>query len=145
MSNHTTWVLVANAAQAKIYRLVRFPKIEEVAYMEHPQSRMAVRDLVSSAPGRGFESMGTTRHAYESKTNPHQVEVDAFAKTLGDFLSESFRQKDFSRLYLFASPAFLGTLRPHLDAKVRDAIISEQPKDLTEHRKEDIENLISEI
>lgn len=144
MPNHTTWVIVANGALAKVYRVVRFPQVEEIADLAHPQSRLRNRDLVSSGPGRVSESTGPSRSAYQAKSDPHQLEIESFAKVVGDFLSTSYQNGEFTRLYVFAAPGFLGMLRPHLDSKSKDCIIAEVAKDLTEHTKFEIEKHLSE-
>lgn len=142
---NTTWVVIANSAHAKIFRLVKFPKIEPLAVFEHPESRLHAQDLVSSRPGRNFQSGGTTRHAYQPMTDPKLVEAEKFAKLLGDYLSTVHLKGEFSRLYLIASPAFLGLLRTHIKSKTREAVIAEIAKDMTEHTTPDIEHQLAAL
>lgn len=145
MQNNATWVVVANSAQAKIYRVVRFPKVEEIASLDHPESRLLNQELVSSAPGRTFQSGGVTRHSYQSKTSPKQVEIEIFARYLADHLCSTCQKGEFKRLYLFASPEFLGLLRPHFDHRLQQTLIAEVPKDVTEYTKAHIEEYLQEL
>lgn len=56
MPNSTTWIVVANSSHAKIFRLVKFPKIEEMTSIDHPESRLHNQDLEGRKPGRCFQS-----------------------------------------------------------------------------------------
>lgn len=145
MPNSATWVVVANSTEARIFKLVKFPKIEEIDSFIHPEGHMHNQDLVSSRPGRTFQSMGTARSAYEPKTSPKQNEIDKFARSLGEHLSSTHHRGEFSRLYVFAEASFLGLLRQHIDAKTKDCIIVETTKDLTKHKVSDIEKNLAEV
>lgn len=145
MNKNATWVVVAGNAEAKIFRLVQFPKIEEHSVLEHPESRLHNRDLISSKPGRNYDKGGTTRHAYEPKTDPKQQEIEKFAKNLSDFLSTSRQNGEFSRLYIMANPSFLGLLRQHLDNQTQSVIVAEIAKDLIGQKKPDIEEQLSKL
>lgn len=144
MSNKTTWIVVANNAQARIFRLVKFPKIEEFAALEHPESRLQNHELVSARPGRTAQKGGTRRHAYEAESDPHQLEMDKFAQQVSHYLKEAHQKKEFSRFYLFASPSFLGLLRQHMDPQMQEAIIAEIPKDMVRQQQSDIEEHLFE-
>lgn len=131
MPSEITWVVAANGSQAKLFRMVKFPKLEEIEVFEHPESRLRNQDLVSAKPGRTFESTSMARSAYESATSPHQEELKKFAKYLGEHLSSELDKKSFSRLYIMANPSFLGLLRQHLNDKTEGVIIAEIGKDMT--------------
>lgn len=144
-NQNTTWIVVANSAEARVFKLVKFPKIEEIAAFEHPESHMHNQDLISSKPGRTFQSTNTNRSAYEPKTMPKQLEVEKFAKDIGDYLSQTHQKHEYHRLYVIAEASFLGILRQHLDENTKSAIISETAKDLTKHKITDIEKTLSEV
>lgn len=146
MQNHSnTWVIVANSSHAKIFRLSKFPKIEELTSIDHPESRLHNQDLEGRKPGRCFQSGGTTRHAYQPETDPKAVEIQKFAKSLSDYICESHRKGDFSRLYLMASPSFLGFLRRHIDSATQKSIIAEVSKDMTERSNSEIEQQLTAL
>lgn len=140
MQNHPTWVVIANGSCAKIFRVVKFPKIEEFEFLDHPESRLRNQDLVSSKAGRNFESTSTARSAYQAPTDPHHLELEKFAKYLADHLSDARRRQAFSRLYLMANPSFLGLLRPHLDHLTQESLVAEIGKDMTEQTIANIES-----
>lgn len=142
MSQNKTWVLTANEAQAKLFKIVQFPKIEQIHSFEHPESRLQNHELVSSKPGRSFDRMGTNRHTYEPKSDPQSLEIEKFAKELNEYLSKALQNKEFDHLYLFAGPYFLGVFRQHLCPHVAAKIKAEVPKDLVKQEKGDIEALI---
>lgn len=138
-----TWVFVACDAQAKIYKLVQFPKIEEIHSFEHPESRLKDQDLVSSPPGRTFASVGTRRSAYETKTDPKSREIEKFAKELSQKLIQAFNAGEFGRLYLIASPEMMGLIRPQLNGHLKEAIVAEIAKDY--HTKDEVEKHLASL
>ncbi len=145
MYNDTTWVVVANSSQAKIYQIVKFPKVEEVCAFEHPESRLHDQDLVSSRPGRVFDSGGTTRHAYETSVRPKTEEAIKFATSIAHFLHKSVVNGDCSRIYLFANPSFLGMINDHLNKETEQRIVHKQAKDFTEYSKAEIEKTLKDL
>jgi protein required for attachment to host cells len=144
-NQNSTWIVVANSSHAKIFRLVKFPKIEQVTSMDHPESRLHNQDLEGRKPGRNFQSGGTTRHAYQPETEPKEVEIEKFAHTLSDYISESHRKGEFARLYIMASPAFLGLLRRWIHAAAQKTIIAEVAKDMTERTSLEIEEHLAAL
>ncbi len=145
MPHTTTWIIVANSSHATIYRMTKFPKMEQISTFDHPESRLHDIDLVSTRPGRGFESTGTTRHAYQQMTDPKHTEIDIFAKSLSDYLDAAFLKGDFSRLYVVANPSFLGLLRKHLNAKTQHSVVGEIAKDMTEQPVAVIEQHLAKL
>jgi protein required for attachment to host cells len=141
--HNNTWIIVANSSQAKVFKLVRFPQIEALLTLDHPESRLHNQELVEGKPGRSFQSTGTARSAYQPKTDPHQHEIEKFAKFLGEYLNTAKANKDYKHLYLFASPSFLGMLRPYLDDSTKESILAEANKDMIDHPTEDIERQLS--
>lgn len=144
-NSNSTWVVVANSSHAKIFRLTKFPKIEEVTSIDHPESRLHNQDLEGRKPGRSFQSGGTTRHAYQPETEPKAVEIEKFARILCEYINESHQKANFSRLYVMASPSFLGLLRQNIHPQVQKTIIAELSKDMTERTKAEIEQQLSEL
>lgn len=145
MQHVNTWIIVSNSTEARIYQLLKFPKIEEIETFVHPESHLLNQELVSSKQGRTFQSTNTSRSAYEPKTSPKQLEVDKFAKSLGEHLATSLQKGMFDRLYIFAEPSFLGCLRQYLSKNTKDAIIKEDPKDLTKHKISEIEKHLEDL
>lgn len=139
MQHQTTWVLTANGSHAKLFEMLNFPKLEEFEVLEHPESKLRSSELVSSPLGANTEMGRAGQNTYEPKSDPHHLEMEKFAKLIGDKLSSSHNQGEFHRLYIIASPLFLGLLRPHLDHNLLKTIVAEIPKDMTGHPLSDIE------
>jgi len=140
-----TWVIVADKCLAKIFRIVKFPKIEEILIFEHPESRLLNQDLTSERPGRNFQSVGGARSAYQPETEPTQVEAIKFASIVAKSLTSAHQKGEFGRLYIFAEPNFLGLLRQHIDSETKKSIVSEIAKVLTNSDIATIEHHLSEI
>lgn len=140
-----TWVIVADNCKAKIYNVLKFPKLEEIANLEHPESRLLNQELVSSKPGRGFQSVGNSRSAYQPETEPRQVEAIKFASEIARHLYTAVNNGEFKQLYVIAEPSFLGLLRQHLNPNIQKLIVVEIPKELTSQSKEAIEHHLEEI
>lgn len=143
MNESTTWVLVANTCEAKLYKVSAFPKMDEFKALSHPESKLHIQELASKQQGRNFQSGGVSRHAYQPETDPKKHEIDLFAKSVADFLTSSLRNNDFGRLYIVAPPSFLGALRGHLNGQTTKAIVQEFGKDMLKHDKADVEKLLA--
>lgn len=143
MASDKVWVVVANNAEAKIYRVSKFPKLEEVAVMRNTQSRLRDHELVSDRQGRNFSSVGTRRHSYEPKTDPQDHEFDKFARMVARQLHKAFEGGEYGRLYLFCSPEFLGILRPYLNGRL--PIRGEYTKDLVKQDIGKIEHQLTAV
>lgn len=140
-----TWVLVADKCKAKIFRVAKFPKLEEISHLEHPASGLLNQDLVSSKPGRGFQSVGNSRSAYQAETEPKQVEAIKFAAEIGHVLHKASINGEFNELYLIAEPSFLGLLRQHINPQTQKLVVAEIGKQLTGSTKEAIQQHLAEL
>lgn len=130
---HDVWVVVANSTQARIFKANTVNHLTELETLIHPGSRLHSSDLTSDRPGRSFESTHSgTRHAMEPKTNPQQLEFEEFAKHLSKHLNSACVNGQCGKLYLAASPAFLGLLRQHLSANTTHLVANQLDKDITQ-------------
>ena len=139
-----TWVVVADGASAKIYHMKKFPKIELIADFEHKESRLQNQDLISAKSGKSSQSEGSGRYSYQPETEPKDLEAEKFAKFITEILSHR-KEEECARLYLIASPSFLGLLRRHLSPETVKKIIAESPKDLTSSSVEAIEKHLADL
>lgn len=124
------WVLVANSSFARIYSGPN-SHLEEIETLEHPESRMHGRDLVTDRPGRTFDSVGGGGHGLGSELSPQKNEAEHFAGAIAQHLDHARRIGTFNKLYVIASPSFLGMLRNALHSATRDLVALEVDKDLT--------------
>lgn len=127
-----TWVMVANSACARVFKLGKEPgTFEEMAAPIHPASRLKGLDLTSDKPGRAFASVGEGRSSLEPQTSPKEKEDILFAREVSQYLDHAYSQGELARLYLAASPNFLGHLRQIFNPNISKLIIDEVNKDLT--------------
>ncbi len=83
-------------------------------------TRAHTGDLVSDHAGRVRESMGTTRHAMEPRTDAKVHAEEVFAVTTARELEALGRSGAFDTLILAAAPRQLGHLRKMLDPEFRE-------------------------
>jgi len=113
-----TWILLADAASARLYVSGERPgDWTLLRELEHPESRMRPSELLSDKPGRVKQSTGS-RAALEPPTPRRKVEAERFARELAQVLDEGAVSGACERLVLVAPPAFLGVLRDKLSSRV---------------------------
>ncbi|MDQ2076466.1 host attachment protein [Marinimicrobium sp. ABcell2] len=123
-------ILVANAGQARFFS-VDSPTgdLHELGVDINPEARMRGEDLVSDRPGRFQDRSVNGRSAAEEPTDPKDVSIQRFARQLAQKLDLERTQGRLERLYLVASPPFLGELRKHLNGNLKPLIADEIAKD----------------
>jgi protein required for attachment to host cells len=135
------WVVVANAARARFFSVEPLNANASLIELEdrvHPNSRLHGRDLETDSPSRVFDSQGHGRHAVEPSTDIKEQQVDAFALELSNYLEEMRNANRYGKLYIIASPHFLGLLRGHFSHGVTQLIAEAVDKDLTQHSAQEI-------
>jgi protein required for attachment to host cells len=141
-----TWIVVAESARARIFAKSGIKeKLQEVADLTHPESRLHARELTSDLPGRAFDSHGEGRHGMEQATDPKEQEAEAFAVEVARHVEGGHREGSFDSLILVAPPKFLGRLRTELSKATRDALIGELDKNLVEADEKTLEHQVSEL
>lgn len=124
------WVIVANAGAARIFYAKDNQTLLEVEALVHPESRMKGSELLSDSPGRSFDRKGPGRHAVETAMTPHQNEVDVFSRQVGSYLNELANKNGATKIYIVASPQFLGNVRKHISESSKKLIAGEVNKDV---------------
>jgi protein required for attachment to host cells len=145
MPHTSTWVVVASNVKTKIYKMENFPKLRLLEELLHPESRLRNHEIAGDKPGRSFDSLGMGRHAYQSPHTPKELEVEKFAKEVGEKLNGEYQKGAFQRLYLIANPIFLGLLRQWIYPKLKGAIVAELTKDIPEHTVKELEEEIAAL
>lgn len=126
-----TWILVADGAEAKIFEHAGPGKgLRALDALHFEQEPLQAQDLVTDRPGRTYSSVGPGRSAMEV-ADPVAVRERRFVEQLAEMLERRRAAGDFRRLIIAAAPIALGDLRPALSKAVRDTVIAELPKDLT--------------
>lgn len=124
-----TWVVVANSAEARIYKVEK-NQLVECMTLVHPNSRLHERELTTSRPGRAFDRFGGGRHAMETSVKEHEFLV--FARNVAGQLNSACAEGRLGRLYWAASPSFLGLLRQTANAETMKLLAGEVGKDLVQ-------------
>jgi protein required for attachment to host cells len=127
-----TWVVIADAARARVFETRgRGTGLTPVADMALDADLAPSREIGTDRPGRTFESVGSTRHAMQSPSDPHREQKRQFARRIAEAVEARQATKSFDRLVLVAPPVTMGDLRAALPAKVKAAVTAELVADLT--------------
>lgn len=138
-----TWVVVADDAIARIFRLEKGRHLVELTTLVHPESRLHERDLVSDRPGRSFESHTMARRSVSPQISQKKHEATIFAKFVSEYLEAAVLEGALGKIYLAASPNFLGLLRQALSKSTSQLIASEINKQITHLNPSEIEAFFS--
>jgi len=126
------WVLVADSSRAQLFFASK-PNgdLHPVKTFTHHESRLHERELTSDLPGRAFDSGGMGRHAMGQGIEPKQQLGINFAKQLASHLESGRKCGKYDRLYVVATPAFLGLLRKEYSPDLASMLATEIDKDFT--------------
>ena len=128
-----TWVVVADGDQAKIFEHDGPGRgLHAVKDLNLEQDHLRAQDIMADRPGRTFSSAGPgSRSGVDYRSDPVAVRERRFVERLADVLDRKRQEGAFDRLVIAAAPAALGDLRPALSDEVKETILAELPKDLT--------------
>lgn len=133
-----TWVIVANSSMARFFKVEKNTTLVEMEALVHPESRLHTQELVDGRPGRTYDSSGGARHSIDPPFSHHQLEFAAFAKELGHHLETARESGKYDRLFIAASPIFLGLLRQAMSNPTLQLIAGEVGKDMTHMKPDEI-------
>lgn len=127
----TIWILVANQAEARIYSSDQnTEKLVLVDKLANKEGTAHTRDLISDAPGRAFDSIGSGRHAMEPNTSIKDEQRRRFVKKMTEKLHAAYLKGAFTELVLLAAPDVLGAIRKSLKTDLKKTVVKEIPKDV---------------
>lgn len=127
----TTWILVANAARARLYENTGIGKgLKLLSEFLHPESRMKGSDLVSDRAGY-VPGVGNGHASRQQATDPKQNEAEHFALEIARSLEHGRGQNKYGRLILVAGSPFLGILKARLSDQVSTLTTETVDKDYT--------------
>lgn len=134
----TTWILVSNASQARLYAN-HGPKkgLQLLKELSHPESREKASDLVSDRPGHN-QGAGNGHGSFVPASDPKQHEAERFAHKLAKELEQGRASNSYDRLILVASSPFIGTLNSRLDNHVRGMVSDSIDKDYTRSTEKEL-------
>jgi len=132
MNHATTWVLIANASQARLYACHgRFDQIDLVREFEHTASRAKGTELLTDRPGHSASGHGGRRTSLPSHTDARRHEHERFALEIVRELDAAHAAHRFDRLVLMASAQFLGMLKSQLSKGLVQAVTHTEDRDYT--------------
>ena len=127
-----TWILVANASQARIFfRNGIKQELTLVKELMHPESRMKNSELVTDRAGY-MQGTGNSHGSKQPQTEPKQNEALHFAQELAQELNSGRCSQQFERIVLVAPPAFMGLLGEKIDTQTAKLIDGKIGKDYTQ-------------
>jgi len=136
--NQATWVVVANSAQARIFSKDNSNHLKEIQTFVHPGSRLHEGDLSEDKSGCAPDGVCNSHSSWEQETSVKRRERIQFAKELTDFLETARSRGEFAKLYIAASPAFLGEIRREMNKHLLQCLVEEVDKDITHKKSEEI-------
>ena len=146
MAKPIIWVLVADAARARLFQVEQPQQTLSAALgRELIGSNLPSREIASDRPGRTFDSGGEGRHAKEPPTDPARHAQHEFARDVVRLLDEHKESRAFDRLIVVAPPQFLGDLRVLMPQHLRQAVSAEIAKDLSKLPLHELQDHLAEV
>ena len=130
-----TWIVVANSAIARFFRLDKLQLIEVETFV-NPQGRMHNKDLASDKPGAAFD--GSSRYPMTKSHSLKETEVESFAKKVADHLDHARASGEINRVFIAANPGFLGLIRGSMTHPSESIVEKSVDKDITSLKPDEI-------
>ena len=139
-------VVVADSSKARILLAEngRGALIDDRDFV-HPESRLREQDLVSDGTGNETDSGGYGKHSMGHENAAHRKHAETFANELCGEIDKLRRNSDLHKIYLVASPKFLGLLRSSMSKQCTELLVGEINKDLVSHSIEDIRSHLPKL
>lgn len=137
-----TWVLIADGEKALFLRndvAAENPDLNVVRLEE--QDNPSDRAQSANRPGR-MNDGGPSQRSAVDHTDWHELAKERFAHDLADILYAQAHKGAFDKIVLVAPPQVLGELRDTLHQEVRNKVVAEVDKTLTNHPLDEIETLL---
>jgi protein required for attachment to host cells len=146
MTKPIIWVLVADAARARLFQVEQPRQTLAPALGEELiGSNLRSREIGSDRPGRTFDSGGQGRHAMEPPTDPARHAQEEFARDVVRLLDEKRTSRAFERLIVVAPPQFLGDLRGLMPQQLRESVSAEIAKDLSKLPAHELQDHLRDV
>lgn len=133
MKPTVTWIVIADGNAAKIFEHDGPGKgLTAIKDLQFEQEPLKASEIMADKPGRAAGAGGAgARASMEYSSDPVAVRERKFVEKLAELLDEKRTEGKFDRLVIAAAPAALGDIRPALTDQVKETILAEMPKDLT--------------
>lgn len=145
MKKKKTWVMIADAARARFFRLTDKRRLEPAFDEDIVGTTLKSSEISSDRPGRVFDSAGDGRHGAEPATDPKRHAKFELAHEVCGILDAERKKQSFEQLVIVAPPQFLGDLRTVLSDHVKHLIVVEVNKDLSMLSETDLESHLADV
>ncbi len=125
------WVVVANAAKAKVLEETEHSgKYLHRADLVHPSSRLKGIELGTDRPGHVVSpGFGPGSAAYPPRTDVREREHEHFAREVATLLNDGVAAGQCAGIVLVASNPFLGCLKAQLSEQAEKRLLRTVPSD----------------
>lgn len=124
------WVVTANTNTCRIYDYDKKSKqLNLLREIQHPENRQKTSELLTDRPGH-YQTRGTARGAYSSRTGAKEVEINNFAREIAEELNSARNEHEFEQLIIISPPHMNGILFQHINKHIKDVVIHNIKKDL---------------
>lgn len=137
----STWVLVANSSEARIFSYKQKAEFKLINQLEHPESRKKGSELASDRPGHA-QSKGTGHGAMVSSSDPKQFEAEKFAQTIAKHLDAGRKDNQYTDIILVANSHFNGLINKMLDDNTRKLVTQKVDKDYTRATERELPGML---
>lgn len=128
---NTTWILIANAAHARVLQQETSGRLRLLQSIEHPASRLPSSELGDDKAGRELSGHGFGGAAFEPRLEAHRKERQRFAHQLAEMLEHAAQEERYDALHVFASSPFLGELKDAFGRATQRLLAGTHEHDLT--------------
>lgn len=135
-----TWVLVADSHTARFYEY----KSNGRPHLTSAGGKLSAEEFEPQR-GRSRAMAGAGHHAFEPSTDPKEDLLIHFIQyEVAKRLEEAHAARSFDQLVVLAPPKALGLLRSSLSQAVKDTIIAEAAKELTNISETELGNYLKD-
>jgi len=142
----TTWILVANAAHAKLYATRNLGnELIPIVEFTHPQSRTKGMDLVSDKMGHYQAMNGTGYGSFVETTDPKTNETARFASEIANMLDQARTHNAFDRLIWIVPAQFDGVLKSRCNSQVVKKVVYTEHKNYMDLNERELNKRLVEF
>ncbi|KTD06575.1 hypothetical protein Lgra_3352 [Legionella gratiana] len=140
--NQHTWIITADTTTCRIYESKAKPEdFTLVKEIIHPQSKLKDIDLTSGKAGR-YNTSSTTQGTYTPQSDPKEVEIDNFARTIADELDNGRKSHAYEKLIVVAPPHMNGLLFHHTNKHVNNLVIHNLKNDVMHFSEQELSDFL---
>jgi protein required for attachment to host cells len=127
-----TWILVANASQARFFERASWAAaLQPLESFSCPEARLKGVDLESDAGGHEEMGHGRGSSSFTDRTGPRAKVHDEFARKLAGYFNDGVAAHRCTQVVILASSPFLGIIKAHLGEQATKVLLAAISKDLT--------------